>query len=65
MVKSRAATKAPVRPSQPRICQSNHTINTPKSATWMRALQSFTPNKKYMAAFRMNFSGPCIIGWCW
>ena len=65
MVYITAVRNAPVRPSQRRIIQTTATITTPKSATWMRALQSLTPNRKYMSGFRMNLSGPCIIGWCW
>ena len=53
---------APVRPSQRRIIQTDATIATPKRATRMRALQSLTPNRKYITGLRMNFNGPCIMG---
>ena len=62
MVNISAARKAPSRPSQGRSIHTSPTIRTPNRATWMRALQSFTPKRKYMKALRMNFSGPCIIG---
>ena len=57
-----AVMNAPVRPSQRRIIQTNATIATPKRATRMRALQSLTPNRKYITGLRMNFNGPCIMG---
>ena len=57
-----AVMNAPVRPSPRRIIQTNATIATPNNATRMRALQSLTPNRKYITGVKMNFNGPCIMG---